>query len=393
MHQKSYVKSSHHSNPALGGSATEQPIVQENIESDTKLRVSNQEPALLPDGWVERISRSTSKPYFFNLQNGTSQKIRPVESAYPELTESPRDLPRILTFGPFLMKRVVKALNKMPRLQAGLHAASLKTQPVSGGRFWPERLAQALGHLECAQDIVAEIFGDGAEAAGPSSTDGLSNKCAKPEIEQAAASPKIQQLLAKFMSYGCSSEVLGVLSKYSEVVLESALAYTLPLTNPRSPNGVAIANVRLAAAESKGEAHSKGTWSEWTWNYKQEKTVCHRCQQPGHIARDCTTDIQALTRSDRPAASGEHTDSGEVAGTQAPPAKQQRRTTKKSLQALARSDQPTTSGEGTGSGEVADTQAPPAKRQRRTTKKPDYSSSLSFSVNSVVEQDFVTSDR
>ena len=131
----------------LGGSATEQPIVQENIESGTKLRVSNQEPALLPDGWVERISRSTSKPYFFNLQNRTLQNTRPVESAYPELTESPRDLPRILTFGPFLMKRVVKALNKMPRLQAGLHAASLKTQPISGGRFWPERLAQALGHL------------------------------------------------------------------------------------------------------------------------------------------------------------------------------------------------------------------------------------------------------
>ena len=155
------------------------------------------------------------------------------------------------------------------------------------------------------------------------------------------------------MSYGCSSEVIRRLSKYSEVVLESALAYTLPITNPRSPNGVAIANVRLAAAKSKGEAHSTGTWSKWTWNYEQEKTVCHRCQQPGHIARDCTTDIQALARSDQPAASGE----------------------------------------GTGSGEVADTQAPPAKRQRRTTKKPDYSSSLSFSVNSGAEQDLVTSDR
>lgn len=338
---------------ALGGSATEQPIVQENIESGTKLRVSNQEPALLPDGWVERISRSTGKPYFFNLQNDTSQNTRPVESAYPELTESPRDLPTTLTFGPFLIKRVVKALNKMPRLQAGLRAASLKTQPVSGGCFWPERLAQALGHLECAQGVVAEIFGDGAEVAGPSSTDGLSNKCAKPEIEQAATSPKIQQLLAQFMSYGCSSEVIGVLSKYSEVVLESALAYTLPLTNPHSPNGVTIANVRRAAAESKGEAHSKGTWSKWTWNYKQEKTVCHRCQQPGHIARDCTTDIQALARSDQPAASGE----------------------------------------GTGSGEVAGTQAPPAKRQRRTRKKSDYSSSLSFSVNSDAEQDLVASDR
>ena len=61
------------------------------------------------------------------------------------------------------MKRVVKALNKMPRLQAGLRAASLKTQPVGGGCFWPERLAQALGHLECAQGVVAEIFGDGAD--------------------------------------------------------------------------------------------------------------------------------------------------------------------------------------------------------------------------------------
>ena len=354
---------------ALGGNATEQPIVQENIESDTKFRVSNQEPALSPDGWVERISSSTSKPYFFNLQNGTSQNIRPVESAYPELTESPRDLPPILTYGPFLMKRVVKALNKMPRLQAGLRAASLKTQPVSGGCFWPERLAQALGHLECAQGVVAEIFGDGAEVAGPSNTDGLSNKCAKPEIELAAASQKKQQVLAKFMSYGCSGKIIGMLSKYSEVVLESALARTLPITNPRSPNGVAIAKVRRAAEKSKGEAHSTGTWSKWTWNYEQEKTVCHRCQQPGHIARDCTTDIQALARSDQSTASGEDTGSGEGADTQAPPAKRQRRTTKK------RSDQPA------------------AKRQRRTTKKSGYSSSYSFSVNSGAEQDLVTSDR
>ena len=109
----------------------------------------------------------------------------------------------------------------------------MKTQPGSSRCFW---LAQALEHIDYAQGVVAEIFGDGAEVAGPSSTDGLSNKCAKPEIEQAAASPKIQQLLAKFISYGCSSEVIGVLSKYSEVVLESALAYTLALTNPRSPN-------------------------------------------------------------------------------------------------------------------------------------------------------------
>ena len=267
------------------------------------------------------------------------------------------------------MKRVVKALNKMPRLQAGLRAASLKTQPVSGGCFWPERLAQALGHLECAQGVVAEIFGDGAEVAGPSNTDGLSNKCAKPEIELAAASPKKQQILAKFMNYGCSGKIIGMLSKYSEVVLESALARTLPITNPRSPNGVAIAKVRRAAEKSKGEAHSTGTWSKWTWNYEQEKTVCHRCQQPGHIARDCTTDIQALARSDQSTASGEDTGSGEGADTQAPPAKRQRRTTKK------RSDQPA------------------AKRQRRTTKKSGYSSSYSFSVNSGAEQDLVTSDR
>ena len=40
-----------------------------------------------------------------------------------------------------------------------------------------------------------------------------------------------------------------------------------------------------------------------------------------------------------------------------------------------------------------DKQAPPAKRQRRTTKKSDYSSSLSFSVNSDAEQDLVASDR
>ena len=321
------------------------------------LRVPNQEPALLPDGWVERISRSTGKPYFFNLKNGTSQENRPGESAYPELTASTRDLHPTPSFGPFLLKRVVKALDKMPRLQAGLRAASLKTQPVSGGCFWPERLAQALGHLECAQGVVAEIFGDGAEVAGPSNTDGLSNKCAKPEIELAAASLKIQQILAKFMSYGCSGKVIGVLSKYSEVVLESALAHTLPITNPRSPNGVAIANVRRAAEKSKREAHSTGSWSKWAWNYEQEKTVCHRCQQPGHIARDCTIDIQALARSDQSTASGEDTGSGEGADTQAPPAKRQRRTTKK------RSDQPA------------------AKRQRRTTKKSGYSSSYSFSVN------------
>ena len=181
---------------ALGGSATEQQIVQENIESSTTLRVSNQKPALLPDGWVERISRSTGKPYFFNLQNGTLQKTRPVESAYPELTKSPRDLPPILTYGPFLMKRVVKALNKMPRLQAGLRAASLKTQPVSGGCFWPERLVQALGHLECAQGVVAEIFGDGVEAAGLSNTSGLSNKCTKLEMLKSADTCCIIMLLS-----------------------------------------------------------------------------------------------------------------------------------------------------------------------------------------------------
>ena len=235
---------------ALGGSATEQPIVQENIKSNTKLRVCNQEPTLLPDGWVERISPFTSKPYFFNLHNGTSQNTRPVQSAYPELTQSPHDLPPTLTSEPFLMKRVKKTLNKTPRLQAGLRAASLKVQPVSGGCFWPERLAQALGHLECAQGIFAEIFGD--------------------------------------------------------------------------------ANVRLAAWESKREEHSKATLSKWNWNYKQEETVRRRCQQPGHIARDCTTDVQELARSDWPAASGEDTSSGEDAGRQALPAKRQRGATKKS---------------------------------------------------------------
>ena len=254
----------------------------------------------------------------------------------------------------------------MPRLQAGLRAASLKTQPVSGGCFWPERLVQALVHIECAQGIVAGIFGDGVEAAGPSSTGGLSNECAKPDIEQAVASPKIQQLLAKFMNYGCSSEVIRRLNKYSEVVLESALAYTLPITNPRSPNGVAIANVRIAAAKSRGEAHSKRTWSKWTWNYKQKKTVCRRCQQPGHIARDCTTDIQALARSDQPAASGEGTGSNEDASTQPPPAKRQRSVAEQEqsrhiaphcttdIQELARSDQPAASGEGTGPLSISD---------------------------------------
>ena len=216
------------------------------------------------------------------------------------------------------------------------------------------------------------------------------------------------------MNYGCSSEVIGRLSKYSEVVLESALASTLPLTNPRSPDGVAIANVRLAAAKSKREAHPKGICSKRIWNYKRKKTVCRRCQQPGHIARDCTTNIQALARSDQPAASREGTGSGEVAGTRGPPAKRQRWTTNKSdykqektvccrcqqpghiardcttdIKAIAQSDQPAASGKGTGSSEVAGTQAPPAKRQRRTTKKLDYSSSLSFSVSGDGEQDLV----
>ena len=260
----------------------------------------------------------------------------------------------------------MKALDKMPQLQAGLQTASLKTQPVSSECFWPKRLAQALGHIECAQVIVAEIFGDGVEATGPSNTDGLKNKCAKPEIEQAGTSPKIQQLLSKFRNYGCSSEVIRRLNKYSEVVLESALAYTLPITNPRSPNGVAIANVRIAAAKSRGEAHSKRTWSKWTWNYKQKKTVCRRCQQPGHIARDCTTDIQALARSDQPAASGEGTGSNEDASTQPPPAKRQRSVAEQEqsrhiaphcttdIQELARSDQPAASGEGTGPLSISD---------------------------------------
>ena len=273
---------------------------------------------------------------------------------------------------------------------------------------------QALGHLECAQGIITEIFGDVAEAADP--------VVCRTEIEQAALSPQKQQLLARFMNYGCSSDIIERLSTYSEVVLESALANTITLTNPRSPNGVAIRNVKMAAAESKGDwsnwtwnhkqkktvraaeskgkPHSKRTRSKWTCSYKQEKTVCRRYRQPGHIARDCTTDIQALAWSDQPAASGECTGSSEVAGTQARPAKRRRRTTKKSHysssfsfsvnsdaeQDLVASDR---SGEGTGSGEVAGAQAPPAKRQRGTTKKTDISSSLSFSVNSDAEQDLV----
>ena len=338
---------------ALSGNATEQPIVHENIESNTKLKVSNKEPTLLPAGWVERIGRSTKKQYFFNLKNGTTQVIRPVESAYPELTERPCDLPSTLTFGPVLMKQVEKALSKMPRLWNGLHAASLKTQPVSGGCLWPERLVQALGHLECAQGVVAEIFGDGVEAAGLSNTSGLSNKCTKLEIEQAAVSPKIQQLLAKFMSYGCSSDVIKRLSKHSEDVLEVALAYTLSLTNPRSPNGVAISNVRRAEAKSKGWAYKKRTWSKCIWNYNQEETDCCRCQQPKDIASDCITDIQALDQSDQPIASAEGMGSGKVASTQAAPAKRKRRSSKKSNS--------------------------PTKRQRRTTQKSDYSKKFDFS--------------
>ena len=130
--------------------------------------------------------------------------------------------------------------------------------------------------------------------------------------------------------------------------------------------------------------------------YKQKKTVCRRCQQPGHIARDCTTDIQSLARSDQPAASGEGTGSSEVASTQAPPAKRQRRTKNTTdfysslglsansvseqeqprhsaphcttdIQALTRSDQPAASREGTSSDEVADTVVTPGKRPRMTT--------------------------
>ena len=319
----------------------------------TEPEVSNKEPTLLPAGWVERIGRVSKKQYFFNLKNGTTQEIRPVESAYPELTERPCDLPATLSFGPVLMKQIEKALSKMPRLWNGLHAARLKTRPVSGGCFWPERLVQALGHLECAQGVVAEIFGDGVEAAGQSNTSGLSNKCTKLEIEQAAVSPKIQQLLAKFTSYGCSSDVIKRLSKCSEDVLEVALAYTLSLTNPRSPNGVAISNVRRAEAESKGWAYKKRTWSKCIWNYNQEETDCCRCQQPKDIASDCITDIQALDQSDQPIASAEGMGSGKVASTQAAPAKRKRRSSKKSNS--------------------------PTKRQRRTTQKSDYSKNFSFS--------------
>ena len=49
--------------------------------------------------------------------------------------------------------------------------------------------------------------------------------------------------------------------------------------------------------------------------YKQEMTVCRRCQQPEHIARDYTTNTQALAQSNKPAASGEGTGPGEVGRT------------------------------------------------------------------------------
>ena len=77
---------------APGGSATEQPIMQVKTESDTErshVGVSDQQSAVLPDNWVEKISRSTGKPYFCNLKTGTSQYTRPAESAYTELTASP----------------------------------------------------------------------------------------------------------------------------------------------------------------------------------------------------------------------------------------------------------------------------------------------------------------
>ena len=93
--------------------------------------------------------------------------------------------------------------------------------------------------------------------------------------------------------------------------------------------------------------------------YKQEMTVCRRCQQPEHIARDCTTDIQALAQSNKPAASGEGTSPGEVAITQPPPAKRHGRTTK-------RSDYSSSLSLSVNS-EAAGTQAPPNKRKRRTT--------------------------
>ena len=159
-------------------------------------------------------------------------------------------------------------------------------------------------------------------------------------------SPKVQQLLAKFMSYGCSSDVIKRLSKHSEDVLEVALAYTLSLTNPRSPNGVAISNVRRAEAKSKGWKYKKRIWSKCIWNYNQEETDCCR-------ASDCITDIQALDQSDQPIASAEGMGSGKVASTQAAPAKRKRRSSKKSNS--------------------------PTKRQRRTTQKSDYSNKFDFS--------------
>ena len=91
--------------------------------------------------------------------------------------------------------------------------------------------------------------------------------------------------------------------------------------------------------------------------YKQEMTVCRQCQQPENIARDCTTDIQALAQSNKPAASGEGTGFSEVAHTQPPPAKRHGRTTTSSDYSSSLSLSV--------SGEVAGKQAPPNKRKRK----------------------------
>ena len=134
---------------------------------------------------------------------------------------------------------------------------------------------------------------------------------------------------------------------YSEDVLEVALTYTLSLTNPRCPNGVAISNVRRAEAECKGWAYKKRILSKCVWNYNQEETDCRQFQQPKDVASDCITDMQALDQSDQPNASAEGMGSGRVASTQAAPAKRKRRSSKKSNS--------------------------PSKRQRRTTQNSDYS--------------------
>ena len=132
-----------------GGSATEQPIMQVKTESNTErshIGVSDQQSAVLSDGWVEKISRSTGRPYFFNLKNGTSQYTRPAESAYTELTAGPRDLPLQAqqTAGPSALGgSATEQPNVQENIKSGTKFKVSNQEPALLPDGWVERISNS----------------------------------------------------------------------------------------------------------------------------------------------------------------------------------------------------------------------------------------------------------